>query len=64
VTERGVGNQAMVGVSMETLLSGNMHTWRATGSQGGYQADGRAAGSDLVDRKREGSLSEGGFPLT
>lgn len=36
-----------------------MQTWRATGSQGGYQADGRTVGSDLVDRKREGSLSEG-----
>lgn len=59
VRERWVGNQATLTVSTETLLSGEMQRWRATGSQGGYQADGRTAGSDLVDRKREGSLSEG-----
>lgn len=29
------------------------------GSQGGYQADGQTAGSDLVDRNREGSPVEG-----
>lgn len=36
-----------------------MQIQRATGSQGGYQADGQTAGSDLVDRKRQGSLWEG-----
>ncbi len=42
-------------VSTETLLSGEMQTCRATGSQGGYQADGWTAGSDLVEQR--------GFPI-
>lgn len=36
-----------------------MQTWRAEGSQGGYRADGQTAGSDLVNRKGEGSPPEG-----
>lgn len=42
-------------VSTETLLSGEMQTWRARGrggSCGGYRTDGQTAGSDLVDRNR------------
>lgn len=44
-------------VSTETLLSGEMQTWRTSvwggvGSRGGYRTDGQTAGSDLVGRNR------------
>lgn len=46
----------------ETIFSGKMESiegWGG-GGQGGLQADGQTAGTDLVDRKREDSSLEGG----